>query len=111
MVGEGRLTLQVLDDGAVLTHYGVLLPAEKFAGRKAFCQLMHDRYGIQTGIWHCHHMQKIYRIVSDRNLPNTEGIAERLIFLPFHTRLSDSDVSDICKAMEENLLVPRRWLI
>jgi len=110
LVGEGRLALQALDDGAVLTHYGVLLPQDKFAGRKAFCKLMHDKYGIQIGIWHCHHMQGIYRRFSSRNLPNTEAIADRLVFLPFHTRLSDSDVSDICKAMEENLLAPRRWL-
>ena len=99
LVKRGLLSLQELGDESVATHFGAVLPAD----RRQISRELYDRFGVQTGVWHAHHTQKLYRIFLGKGaprLPNTERIAERLTFLPFHTALSDDDVNYICRSLE-----------
>ncbi|MFH0800713.1 MAG: DegT/DnrJ/EryC1/StrS family aminotransferase [Pseudomonadota bacterium] len=101
LVHKGKVVLQATDPGTVITHYGLLLP-----GRERLAPPLHQCHNIQTGQWHCHHMEGIYCGLPGKKagkLAATERIAPDLTFLPFHTGLSDEDVGVICRALEEEI--------
>ena len=101
LVEKGAVTLQDVGDEAVFAHYGVLVP-----DRESLAKALYERHRIQLGLWHVHHLQPIYREkfeASKRKLPRSEGLAGKLTFLPFHTRLSDEDVSFICDVLVKEL--------
>lgn len=98
LVASGRIALQNLGDEAIVTHFGVVLPTE----RDAVTKILMEWHQIQSGIWHVHHRQKIFRILLAPRIPRlskTERIGQRLLFLPFHTRISEEDVAVICQAL------------
>jgi dTDP-4-amino-4,6-dideoxygalactose transaminase len=103
LVSEGLIELQGLRPEDAVTHYGMLLP--EGVGWREFALGLFERHRIIAGRWHCMHEQEIYRQVlcgKMPKLPVTEAIGARLIFLPFHTALSDDDAKFICrKAVEE----------
>ncbi len=113
LVSAGRIRLQELDDGAVVTHYGIVLPAEDFAGRAVLAKRLHEDHKIMLGLWHCHHRQRIYRELLGKGipkLPRTDAVAERIAFLPFHTKLTRDDVGVVCAALEEHLKIQKKWM-
>jgi len=98
LVREGMVSLQELGEETVPTHFGVVLPLE----RKEVSTSLQQRFNVQTGLWHAHHLQKLYRILlgnSRTRLPATEKLANGLLFLPFHTALTEDDVKFICSSL------------
>jgi dTDP-4-amino-4,6-dideoxygalactose transaminase len=93
LVAKGSVVLQDVGEEAVVTHYGVLLP-----DRERIAKALFERHRIPLGMWHVHHLQALYR-GSAKSLPVCESLARRLAFLPFHTKLADSDVASICRAL------------
>lgn len=98
LVKAGKIEIQEVSEESIVTHYGILVP-----DRNSFAQRMSMR-GIQIGLWHTTHLQKIYQKrfkLKSGTLPVTESIAGRIAFLPFHTKLNDEDVEYICDAANE----------
>lgn len=99
-VDTGKIAIQKVGSGSIVTHYAILVP-----DRRAIAKKMADK-GVMLGFWHACHLQKIYQ---DRfgtgpgTLPVTESVANRITFLPFHTKLTEKDVSFICKSLKEVL--------
>lgn len=100
VVDTGKVAIQKITAESIVTHYGVLVP-----DRMAAINKMMEK-GIQLGRWHALHLQPIYRNrfgTKPGTLPVTESLANRLAFLPFHTKLTEKDVSFICKSLKEVL--------
>jgi dTDP-4-amino-4,6-dideoxygalactose transaminase len=97
---SGKIAVQKVAPESIITHYAVLLPDR----RKTAVRLAEKE--IAVGFWHCAHLQKIY---CDRfktkpgTLPVTESLADRITFLPFHTKLTEEDVKFICRSLKEVL--------
>lgn len=101
LVRRNKIKLQKVGDETVMTHYGLLVP-----DREKLVRTLYNRHKIIPGIWHFHHEQALYRRLLGkkiRKLPVTEAISPKLVFLPFHTRLTDDDVGFICKALEKEM--------
>lgn len=97
LVNSGKVILQDLGDETIVTHYGISVP-----DRRSLAAILYDKYSIQTGIWHTHHMQPIYKEYLGHKVPKlpvTESLENRIMFLPFHTDLSKKDVELICDAI------------
>lgn len=98
----GKVKIQDIGVETVVTHLPILLSVQ----RAQVAARLYSDYGIQTGVWHSHHTQNLYKMLLGKKkskLPRTEKISERLIFLPFHTKLKDEDVSYICGALRDVL--------
>lgn len=96
----GKVAIQKIINGSIVTHYAVLVPDRKSIAKKM------AELGVPIGFWHTAHLQKIYqgRFGTKRGtLPVTESVADRISFLPFHTKLTEKDVSYICKSLKEVL--------
>lgn len=97
---SGKIALQKVAPESIITHYTALIP-----NRKTVAQKLAEKE-IMLGFWHTAHVQKIYR---DRfktrsgTLPVTESVADRISFLPFHTKLTEEDVKFICRSLKEVL--------
>lgn len=102
LISSGRVALQELDEEAVVTHFGVVLPMEQMP----LARRLWERHRIEIGVWHAHHEQEIYRHLLRHRLPRlerTEALSKRLAFLPFHTMMRDEDVAFICRALAKEL--------
>ena len=100
LIDDGSLSVQDLGDEAVVTHYGVVMPSNA----KSYLAELYNRFGIQTGMWHAHHSQELYKtLLGNRteSLAATDQLAPRIIFFPFHTGIVEEDVAFICKAIAE----------
>lgn len=100
IVDGGKVSIQKIAPEGIVTHYALLLPDRKAAARK-----MAEK-GVALGFWHTMHLQKIYRErfgTRPGTLPVTESLADRITFLPFHTKLTEKDVQFICKSLKECL--------
>ena len=67
--------------------------------------------GIATGKYFAPlHRQPVLRKcgVSTTNLPGTELVADRIIALPFFNELTDSEIEEVCRALEESIHSCRR---
>jgi len=101
LVKKKVVEIQDVGDEAVVTHYGITLPERTLTATRMF-----EKHRVMIGMWHVHHLQRIYRekFGKPRNsLAETEKLAEKIGFLPFHTHLSDEDVELICRALTEEL--------
>lgn len=112
LVDAKRLALQDPGDEAVMTYFGVILPM----ARDPVAKILQERHFVQTGIWHVHHQQKIFRLLlapKIPRLPETDRIGPRLLFLPFHTMLTEEDVAAICQALsaaiDEARTIETQW--
>lgn len=97
---SGKIAIQKVAPESIVTHYTVLIPNRKVVAQKLI------EKEIMLGFWHTAHLQRIYR---DRfktkpgTLPVTESVADRITFLPFHTKLAEDDVKFICRSLKELL--------
>jgi dTDP-4-amino-4,6-dideoxygalactose transaminase len=94
LVKEGRIVLQDVGDEAVVTHYAVLLK-----DRDAISGKLYEKHRVQLGMWPSLHLQEIYSGCGG-TLPVSASLADRLTFLPFHTKLEDDDVRSLCRALK-----------
>jgi dTDP-4-amino-4,6-dideoxygalactose transaminase len=96
LVDGGKISVQRISSESIVTHYGILVP-----DRRELVPKM-SAFGIPIGMWHCAHMHEIYQKrfkTKPGTLPVTESIANRIAFLPFHTKLEEADVDYICDSL------------
>lgn len=96
-VAEGKMTLQEVGEEAVVTHYAILIK-----DRDRVARALYEKYHIELGMWFINHRQALYQGCAGV-LPRTDALDGKLTFLPFHTKLSDEDVSFICRVLLEEL--------
>jgi len=97
LVEKGLVRLQDAGDEAVLTHYAAIID-----GRDELAERMLGKHGVHLAMWHVHHLQDLYGKYRAK-LPASEGLDGSFTFLPFHTRLTDDDVGEVCRALAEEL--------
>ena len=47
------------------------------------------------------HEQKLFRKFADRPLPRTEGLARRVLTLPFYTQMTSDDIDYVADALQQ----------
>jgi len=95
LVDTGKIKLQGVDGETIVTHYAVTLP-----DRDRLASRLLNKYGIQIGTWHIHHLQKLYREKFGKtkaDMSVTESLADAFAFLPFHVNLTEEDIKFICE--------------
>lgn len=101
LVKRKKIQIQDVGDEAVIAHYMARIP-----GRNEIAKRLNSKHGIYLGMWYTHHDQDIYikRFGRQRgSLKVTSAIADEIAFLPFHTHLTDDDVTFICRALAEEV--------
>lgn len=102
LVAKGLLSVQQTDSQTIMTHY----PAVLSVNREQVVYDLFSRFGIQVGMWYVHHMQPLFKILLGSDIPKlpaSERLSERLVFLPFHTKLCEGDVAYIASALSQVL--------
>lgn len=80
------------------------------ADRDRICEFLAKR-GIATGKYFAPlHRQPVLRNcgVNTTELPNTEFVADRVIALPFFNEMADTEIEEVCRALEESIHKCRR---
>jgi perosamine synthetase len=76
--------------------------------RDAICTSLADR-GIATARYFAPlHLQPVAKNISAPQLPNTEFAADRILALPFFHELTESQIAEVCTALQESIYALRR---
>lgn len=101
LVKNGLLTLQKADEEGIVTFYMVRLKKS----RHAVIEKMMREFQIGLSFWHCFHLEPLYRLrFGAADLPVTESLADKIVFLPFHTALEGEDVEYIVQSLNSVLI-------
>ena len=88
------------DDRSEPSHHLAVIVLPESCPRDAFRAALKER-GIQTSV----HYPPIHRFSHYRSpavvLPNAEAIADHVLTLPLHPRLSEADVDEVCSVLLE----------
>jgi dTDP-4-amino-4,6-dideoxygalactose transaminase len=61
-----------------------------------------ENLGVSTGVhYKPNHLLKFYK--TSYKLPTTEAVYPEILTLPLHTRLSQSDIDDICEVFDKTV--------
>jgi len=98
---KGKIKLQQVSDGSIITHYAVAMEKRNQVGVEVY-----KNEKIQLGAWFTHHNQDIYMKrfkTKNGTLPVTEALGEKITFLPFHTGLDQDDIAVIVDTLSKYL--------
>lgn len=103
LVNQGKITLQQLSSESVVTHYMV---KTKKTYQPVITELARQ-FKIVASHWYRYHLDALYvRQFGSYQLPVTEALADKIIFLPFHIALESEDVQYIANALDTVLSQP-----
>ncbi len=99
LIGHPKLTIPFAQEAAPGARHLMPVVLGESVDRKAFMQALREA-GIQTSIHYppIHRFSHYARLAggTPKPMPLTEAYAARVVTLPFHPALSDSDVATIC---------------
>ena len=97
--GNSRLTLFDWDTASGMVPHIFVLRIPGLKDRDGL-RLKLENLGMPTGVhYKPNHLLKFYK--TPYKLPTTEAIYPEILTLPLHTRLSQSDIDDICEIFEK----------
>lgn len=97
--GNSRLTLFDWDTASGMVPHIFVLRIPGLKDRDGL-RLKLENLGVPTGVhYKPNHLLKFYK--TPYKLPTTEAIYPEILTLPLHTRLSQSDIDDICEIFEK----------